>query len=120
MNSHYFKNNAFILIEILVALLILTVGVLFLIQALSTITRSNTRIRNNRLAILLIDNLYNRIYSGEEIMPGEISLNNKSFIWNIDVKNKEELLKNLIINVTWQRGKTEHKFSIEHTIIKPN
>jgi type II secretory pathway pseudopilin PulG len=100
-------TKGFILIEILVSILIFSAGVLFLIQSLSGITRSNQQISDNYYSLLLIDNLFNRLASGEILAStGTQTISNKIFIWQIDYSNSLEGLKEIMVKVNWlSKGK---------------
>ncbi len=117
MSSRSKKAAGFILIEILVSLLILSAGILFLVRSLSAITKSNQQIRNNRLAYLLIDNIYNRLYSGEQILPGKVVLNKKEYLWDFSVNNTDDRLSHLTIKVTWGKNGTSSAASLSHATI---
>ena len=114
------KNKGFILIEILVSLLLLSVGILFLIRSLSTITKSNSQVRDNRLAYLLIDNIYNSLYSQEQITPGIVLLDGKEYLWDFTVNNTGDGLKHLAINVTWGKNNLSSAATLAHTVIDVN
>lgn len=111
------KDNAFILIEILVSLLLLTSGILFLIKSLSMITKSNQQLRNNRLAFILIDNIYNQLYSQEPIIPGKVILNNKEFFWDFTVNNTGDGLSQLSVNVQAGTEGNSSVATLDHSII---
>jgi len=117
MNAKAKKTEAFILIEILVSLLVLSAGILFLVRSLSTITKSNRQIRNNCLAYLLIDNIYNQLYSGEQILPGKVILDKKEFFWDFTGNITDDRLKDLTIKVTWGKNSSSSAASISHSTI---
>ncbi len=115
------KNTpGFILIEILVSLLLMTTGILFLINSLSTITKSNHKIRNNRLAYTLLDNVFNQLYSGEAIIPGKVVLNNKEFFWDFAENKTDDGLSHILINVSWGKNNSASTASLSHTTIDLN
>ena len=111
------KLKGFILIEILVSLLLLATGILFLINSLSVITKSNRRIRSNRTAYMLIDNVYNQLYSGEYIPPGKVSLDNQEYFWSLTVNDTGDGLKNLVVNVKWGKGSLTSTAGLSHSAI---
>ncbi|MCG2712991.1 MAG: prepilin-type N-terminal cleavage/methylation domain-containing protein [Candidatus Omnitrophica bacterium] len=117
MSTKTKKTNGFILIEILVSLVVLSVGILFLVRSLSMITKSNSQIRNNCLSYLLLDNIYNQLYSKEQISPGKVFLDKKEFLWDLTVNNTSDILKNLTINVTWGKNGSSSTASLSHTTI---
>ena len=117
MNPRAKKADGFILIEILVSLLILSSGILFLVRSLCMITKSNSQIRNNRLAYLLIDNIYNQLYSGEQILPGKVILDKKEYLWDLTVNNTGDRLRHLTINVTWGKNGSSSAAGLSHTTI---
>ncbi|MFH1094283.1 MAG: prepilin-type N-terminal cleavage/methylation domain-containing protein [Candidatus Omnitrophota bacterium] len=120
MRARTKKNNGFILIEILVSLLLLSAGILFLVQSLSMITKSNQQIKNNRLAYLLIDNIYNQLYSGERILPGKVILDKKEYFWEFTVDNTSDILKHLTITVNWDTNTSSSTASLTHSAIGIN
>ncbi|MFH1062362.1 MAG: prepilin-type N-terminal cleavage/methylation domain-containing protein [Candidatus Omnitrophota bacterium] len=112
------SKQGFILVEILVSLLVFSVGVLLLIQSLSNITKSNQNIRDNYFAMLLIDNLLNRLYAKEIIAPlGIESMSNKDFTWQIDYSNSLEGLKEILLKVNWQSKGKDYSAELKHQII---
>ena len=111
------KTKGFILIEILVSLLVLSAGILFLVKSLSMITKSNSQIRNNRLAYIVIDNIYNRLYSGDTIQPAKILIDQKEFSWDYTITNPAEKLKNIIVKVTWGAENSYSSASLSHSAI---
>ncbi|MCK5494518.1 MAG: hypothetical protein KAJ14_15520 [Candidatus Omnitrophica bacterium] len=117
MKTKLKSHKGFILIEILVSLLLFTAGILFLVKSLSMITKSNKQIRENRLAYILIDNVYNQLYSGEPVYPGKVILDNKEFFWDLAVNNTGDGLKHVALNVTWGKNNTVSSASLYHTVI---
>ena len=117
MRTEAKKTAGFILIEILVSLLLLSAGILFLVSSLSEITKSNSQIRNNRLAYLLIDNIFNQLYSGEQILPGKVLLDKKEYLWDFTENNTDDGLKHLTINVIWAKNGTSSAASLSHSTI---
>lgn len=112
------SERGFILIEILVSLLIFSVGVLLMVQSLSAITKSNQHIRDNYFAMLLIDNLLNRLYAGEIIAStGSESMSSKDFSWQIDYSNSLEGLKEIWLKVNWQYKGKNYSADLKHQII---
>ena len=110
--------QGFILIEILVSLLVFSVGVLFLVQTLSSITQSNQHIRDNYSAMLLIDNLLNRLYAKEPIAPQGIqNIQGKDFTWEIDYSSTLEGLKQIILKVNWHSKARDYSAVLEHQIV---
>ena len=120
MSTKQKKHNGFILIEILVSLLLLASGILFLVRSLSMITKSNHQLRNNRLAYILIDNVYNQLYSGEQILPGMVIIDDKEFFWDLTVNNTGDGLRHLTVNVSSGVGETSTSVSLSHSIIDVN
>ncbi len=110
--------QGFILIEILVSLLVFSLGVLFLVQTLSAITQSNQHIRDNYSAMLLIDNLLNRLYAQETIAPQGIqAIQGKEFTWQIDYRTTLEGLKQILVKVSWHFKTRDYSAVLEHKII---
>jgi len=112
------KYQGFILIEILVSLLVFSVGVLFLVQTISSIVQSNQHIRDNYSAMLLINNLLNRLYAKEIILPqGVKTIQGKDFNWDINYQITLEGLKQIFFKVRWQSKAIEYSAVMEHQII---
>ena len=112
------SRQGFILIEILVSLLVFSVGVLLLVQSLSNIIKSNQHIRDNYFAMLLMDNLLNRLYAKEPIaLTGIESMSNKNFAWKIDYSNSPEGLKEILVKVNWQDKGRDYSADLKHQII---
>jgi type II secretion system protein I len=111
------RQKGFVLIEILVSIVLLSAGILFLVQSLSLITKSNSQIRNNRLAFLLIDNIFNRLYSNEQISPGKVILNNQEFDWELQTSNSSDALKQITLKVTSQTANTTVTTQLSHPVI---
>ncbi len=111
------KAKGFILIEILICLVLLSAGILFLVRSLSVITRSNMQIRNNRLAYLLLENIYNQLYSGEQISPGKVILDENEYQWDFSIDNTHGKLKRITVKITWGKGSSEFSASLSHLII---
>ncbi|MBU1087758.1 MAG: hypothetical protein KKD05_09630 [Candidatus Omnitrophica bacterium] len=110
--------QGFILIEILVSVMVFSVGVLFLVQTLSQITKSNQHISDNYNAMLLIDNLLNRLSSQEVLAAsGTEPIQDKAFAWQIDYSNSLEGLKQVILRVTWQTKAREYSAELKHKLI---
>ncbi|MBU1043222.1 MAG: hypothetical protein KJ915_02350 [Candidatus Omnitrophica bacterium] len=110
--------QGFILIEILISVLVFSIGVLFLVQTLSAITQSNQHISDNYSAMLLIDNLLNRLYAREVIAPiGIQSFQGKDFSWEIDYSNSLDGFKQVVLRVKWMRKAREYSAELKHKLI---
>lgn len=109
-------KKGFILIEVLVAFLILSTGILFLIQALSGILESNQQLRNNRLAFLIIDNTYNRLYSHENFEGQREMLDGINFYWDIDTEKINEALSQITVKVSYQNKNKLTNASLSHVV----
>jgi len=110
--------QGFILVEILVSLLVFSLGVLFLVQTLSSIIQSNQYIRDNYSAMLLIDNLLNRLSLKETIAPcGIQNIQNKNFTWGIDSLTTLEGLKLVILKVNWHSKLRDYSTVFKYQII---
>lgn len=111
-------KKGFILLEILVAMAVLSAGVLFLVQALSLIVRSNQLVRKNQFAALLIDNIYNRFYSQEDLpLEDEITFMEQPFRWEADISLVEERLKKIMLRVSWQERNKPFYIEISRLVI---
>jgi len=110
------EKNGFILMEILVAMVILSGTILFLIQALSNILESNRQVRNNQLAFLTIDNIYNRLYSQEAVKNQDIIINGTKFHCDIDKEKIKENLSQITVKITWPDKSKFKSQSLSHRI----
>jgi len=120
MMKKHAPANGYILIEILVSLVIFAAGILFLIQALSRITRSNLQLRNNQIAVMLIDNMFNRLYSGEEFSErNDTTVSGKVFSPSIDITTLTDNFKKVSIKVSWQERRRTISTSFTHVMIDP-
>ena len=59
------KNRGIVLLEILMAIGIFSVGVVFLVQSLATLVRHERRVRQQTMASILAENILDRVFSGE-------------------------------------------------------
>lgn len=118
MMKHKKQKDGFILLEILVALVVLAVGILFLIQALSKITNSNKRIRDNQFALMQIDNIFNRLYSGEELSGDEfLQFDGKKFFYKLYTSVLSEKLQKITIEINWKDRASSQSAEASHVII---
>lgn len=96
-------NKGFILLEVLVSLIVLTTGILFLMQTLSGIVRSNQMVKENALAVLEVDNIFNRITAKEDIdiaLPG--LLDDDKFSIRREIVGVSSFLKEMMIEIQWK------------------
>ncbi|MBI4845716.1 MAG: hypothetical protein HY810_04485 [Candidatus Omnitrophica bacterium] len=104
-------NSGFILLEILVSLVILTVGIFFLIQSLSFIITSNDYVRCVQIAPNIADNVLNRLSSGEIfLLHGEETFFEKKFVWDCHTFDIADGAEGVSVTVSWEgRKKTFQK-----------
>jgi type II secretion system protein I len=111
--------TAFVLIEILTSLVIFSISIVFLVQGLSQITKSDQNIRDNSKAMLMAENLLNRIYAGEQVSPsGSQEISGRIFKWEIADQDDLNGLKNLIIKISWTARFIDYKFDFVHKILQ--
>ncbi len=98
------KNSGFLLVEVLVALVILTVGLTVGIQALMYTRRMNNMAYKRSTAILLADSHLSQILMSGERIPedgskGELE---EGFNWEIKVEQVNPSLDKITYIVSWK------------------
>ncbi|MBU4305572.1 MAG: type II secretion system GspH family protein [Candidatus Omnitrophica bacterium] len=115
------KCRGFILLETLVALVVMSVGISFLIQALSLIVRINRRVRDNQTALLLADNIFNRFYALENDVSrkDDLEIEGKSFSRQIDSSDLTGHLKEITCRIIWKGSGKNNTVSLSHVLVVP-
>ncbi|MCP4649912.1 MAG: hypothetical protein GY853_07535 [PVC group bacterium] len=114
------NNTGFILLEVLTALVILTLGILVIIRSLSVVIKSNRLIQNHTLAVIISDNIFNRIEAKEKIIPPEkVSLLGKNFNIEQDITAINDLFKKYSLKTTWEEAGKNNTINFSTTIIDP-
>ena len=107
--------------EILTSLLIFSLGIVILIQSLSNVIRSSQDIRDNYKAMLLIENILNRMISDEELaLTGQQIIQEKVFNWQIESASSAEGLKTITVTINWKSGSRSKQTVFEQKIIAFN
>jgi Tfp pilus assembly protein PilV len=92
-----------VLLEILIALVVMGIGSIAVLQALSFLVRQDDRVRLRAQAELLADNIYYRYAAGE--LPerrGEDAREDGRMAWQLDSGTAVAGIEPISISVTWQ------------------
>ncbi len=105
-------NNGFTLIEVLVALAILTSGIITIFYAFSTSIRMAGYINSYTQANICLQRQITRIRNEKKIIVGqqEGSIEGTKFYWNSEITPTEEAsLKELSVRIHWKENKQTHQ-----------
>ncbi|MFH1459554.1 MAG: type II secretion system protein [Candidatus Omnitrophota bacterium] len=114
------KEKGFILLEILISIVVFSAGILFLVQSLSMIIKSNKKLIANSYAYNTIDNLLNRLQvQGLELV--KVSGNNiaENLNWQINLNSQDEWLKEIVVEIYPDIKINEKKYSFSYISINP-
>lgn len=114
-------KKGIILIEVLVSLAILTLGILFLINSLTLIVQSNQHLRHLALSVLIADNMFNRLKSGESIEKyTDFDMLGTSFRYKQEESSLSDRLKMISLSVAWQKAKEKGNVAFTNILTNEN
>ena len=107
------KKEGFLLVEVLVALVIFSFGIIFVVKAYSTSLRAQRHARYHTLALILAERLQEEIELGlVEDLKGEEEIAKKLFSWQIKTEPlSQEALKEAKVAVSWQERSKKYEVS---------
>jgi general secretion pathway protein I len=99
------KIAGFTLIEVLVALVVITIALTAVLVATQTYIKSTNYLRSKTMAQWVAMNLVSDLQTGlispdKEQLTGETSIMNHSWQWSIDSQTSSQTMKQLLIRVS--------------------
>lgn len=107
------KQKGFLLLEVLVALTILSVGIIAVIKSYSVSLRAQKHARFHTSALLLASKIHEEIEAATiDDVNGEELIGTGSFKWSIDIEPTDiKELESVKVKVSWQERLKEHEVS---------
>lgn len=114
------EQKGFLLLEVLVALTILSAGIIGVIKAYTISLRAQRHARYQTSAFLLASNLQTEIEIATiEERQGQISIGDRLFEWNIEIEpTYTEDFKMVSAKVKWAEQSKEYKASLSNLYLK--
>jgi len=111
-------GKGFVLLEVLVSLLVFSIGIVFLIQSLAHLIQSSKTVRENQIAYHIIDNALNRFYSRELDGPsGQTSIAGDDYSWELDDYSSSPLMLALKLKVQLSGSWDARSIVFEHSVM---
>ena len=114
------EKKGFLLLEVLVALTILSAGIIGVIKAYTISLRAQRHARYQTSAFLLASNLQTEIEIATiEERQGQISMGDRLFEWNIEIEpTYTEDFKMVSAKVKWAEQSKEYEASLSNLYLK--